>query len=784
MLRLKNKSVNIYDAGHTSNCAIGQGYSCEINYAGDRIFVSDSKVDSNNISANASVNVLDYTGTGGSNGWHYHSNIGYNTSSLGHSSQNFGYNIRCNEAGTTVIIGDRAKASRYTVSGTTWSGSSISSLGISSSYDWNFNCSPDLDLFITYQGYCWLWNGSSYDYESSHFTTRDPFESARVCVDNALTKFICCDDNGTSTDIDYVDGIHWRSYSVTPATKATSLQEIIHADFDEPFDRIASTPRNTRMRYDCTDDINTMVFVDNCFSSTAYWGDRWSHTIRVLRRTAGGSWRSMSIIGTGNSLERHSREKSILWDDPDEIPIFTPTTQQIGSGGTFVPAEMNEEGRCLVRWPASGTATTEVEFTIKLNGAILSNADTLDLRVVEYHEQYEEDTHLTTYTNIPTLTATSTASPEQTWIESFRGRNDDGTETTATWIEAAGKSFTPTGDEPFRLRYLIDEVGETGAKDYKLQYVYDEEDADADNVTYKRVRDISGVNRSTTGTLLPDLRRKIFGNSGYDDTITNQGAVELWEWDDTTRDYAFVSRCTTVDTGYHYLGSRVDSSSDGKWTIAFANGATTPNTSFGKLYYARVEANDTMTLHGGWSDRSDQAWIKSVSIADVPPYRSVACTDDGGVYTFEAPTIDGITTGGTNLQPVNTFSTIEVSDVYNKAAISGNGRVLIAVNSLYQRIGTFDWSQDAKIWKERNPDTEATKEFNHYDKTHLGHTYSTLSSSYRPYTNFFGTELIMSDNIAEFTMSSRYDKYNSQFKKGMVFFTWDDTSQLWKYKFI
>ena len=43
--------------------------------------------------------------------------------------------------------------------------------------------------------------------------------------------------------------------------------------------------------------------------------------------------------------------------------------------------------------------------------------------------------------------------------DSFRGRNDDGSESTATWIAAANTNWTQVVDANFRVRFLVQEVG-------------------------------------------------------------------------------------------------------------------------------------------------------------------------------------------------------------------------------------------------------------------------------------------------------------------------------------
>lgn len=54
----------------------------------------------------------------------------------------------------------------------------------------------------------------------------------------------------------------------------------------------------------------------------------------------------------------------------------------------------------------------------------------------------------------------------------FRGREDDGSETAASWIDTAGSNWTQTVDANFRVRFLIQEVagGMTNNQEFKFQY--------------------------------------------------------------------------------------------------------------------------------------------------------------------------------------------------------------------------------------------------------------------------------------------------------------------------
>lgn len=64
------------------------------------------------------------------------------------------------------------------------------------------------------------------------------------------------------------------------------------------------------------------------------------------------------------------------------------------------------------------------------------------------------------------LNAAATASAEQ---EGVRGRNDDGTETTATWIEAQDTDISVAPDDLFRARFLINFTGDYASTQFLLE---------------------------------------------------------------------------------------------------------------------------------------------------------------------------------------------------------------------------------------------------------------------------------------------------------------------------
>src|SRR5512139_2523990 len=56
--------------------------------------------------------------------------------------------------------------------------------------------------------------------------------------------------------------------------------------------------------------------------------------------------------------------------------------------------------------------------------------------------------------------------------DSFRGRNDNGSQTTATWKAAANANWTQNVDENFRIRFLVQNTNNRlgSAQTWRLQY--------------------------------------------------------------------------------------------------------------------------------------------------------------------------------------------------------------------------------------------------------------------------------------------------------------------------
>lgn len=174
-------------------------------------------------------------------------------------------------------------------------------------------------------------------------------------------------------------------------------------------------------------------------------------TIQLQYNLNGAGWNDVN--GTSSVVQSSA---SGNFSDGD------PTTQQIGSG-TFFQGEMEEvDGLCdNGRLDFSGSDETEVEYCLQLIGADVSAGDTIEFRVLVNGSTI-------TYTNTPTVTSAS-GSLDQ---DSYRGRNDDGGESTATWVESVNTGWFQLPDTVFRLRFLVQEFDGLGVNNAVLQLQY------------------------------------------------------------------------------------------------------------------------------------------------------------------------------------------------------------------------------------------------------------------------------------------------------------------------
>jgi hypothetical protein len=179
-------------------------------------------------------------------------------------------------------------------------------------------------------------------------------------------------------------------------------------------------------------------------------------TFQLEYNLNGGGWNDVS---SASSVVR-------AWASPN-VADSTDTTQQVGSGTYVTPNAGFDEANGQAGGASldfSGSDEVELEFCLQIRSADVSNDDTIELRVKG----------LTTYTNSPTITVSGILEFVQA---AFRARNNDGSETTATWKAAANTNWTEPvtteyyGDH-FRVRFLVQENGGVSAADKTFQLEY------------------------------------------------------------------------------------------------------------------------------------------------------------------------------------------------------------------------------------------------------------------------------------------------------------------------
>lgn len=220
-----------------------------------------------------------------------------------------------------------------------------------------------------------------------------------------------------------------------------------------------------------------------------------------------GGWNDVN----GGSLNVRSSASSNVVDGAD-------TTEQLSGPGTFIT---NNDGFDEANGLAGGTVldftTTvnqevELEYCCQVRGVDVSNGDSIQLRLVK-----EADVLLDTYTNTPTLTVPA-ARYTQT---SYRGRNDDGSESTATWKGLVNTDWDQAPDENFRIRFLIEETTDLIDSNVEFQLQYNKNTEGWNNVT-----GASSVAQASASTNLTDAGNTTEQLSGPGTFITPNDGID------------------------------------------------------------------------------------------------------------------------------------------------------------------------------------------------------------------------------------------------------------------
>ena len=133
----------------------------------------------------------------------------------------------------------------------------------------------------------------------------------------------------------------------------------------------------------------------------------------------------------------------------------------------------------------------------------------------------------------------------------FRGRNDDGNETTATWKATQGTDWTQLVDENFRIRFLIQEgAGCAGNnKVWRLQYNLAAAGYVDCSATSSVVRASASPNLADGANLTTQLTGgtdTYVGATGFDEVDCNAGGASM---DFTASDHGECEFCVQIRSG-------------------------------------------------------------------------------------------------------------------------------------------------------------------------------------------------------------------------------------------
>lgn len=688
-------AISMSDLGETAAGRAGAGGYVELNYAGDVMFVSNSDMRSGG-TVPGHVLCLHYSA-----GWTIHSQIPYTLTTLAMGSTYFGCRIMSNVAGDEVLIGDLTECARYSVSGTTWSGTRLDGIGATATIGEFWQASPDLGKFVCEYGYTYTWGGTSYTRADPEWSDTD-YASSQIKWEDSRMMWTEDENHavfvyGGVPDLPFhyrdAQSLYFVELNAGDMTDLT-LEDRIPLELPVTSAQYGPWLNEYPNIWDGSDDLNVIVtcYPFSSISTTPYEGDE---NIWVYKRGT-NTWVASSL-SSNIETEVPPSWKHVKMLGHNGVYRGVPTTQQLGGGGTFVPAPINNYGISRLKWPVSGATKTEVEFCFMLDSNYVTIGDQISFAVSEYHDNYLEDNNLTTYTNIPVGTAIAAA--PITTVQTFRGRDDDGSETAATWLAAESVGFfEPTPDEPFRLRYLLSEGVETAAKTYKLQFVAADETVGT-TINYNRVtgaRRLQGAIHSPSTRWSCDnlLRTRLVGDKLYAGTGVNQGAVKLQHWDDTTEDWADSTgtwlQHRQVDN--LYFGDEIAMSGDGKWALVGCSGVNNPyGPDTTECALVKIDGT-TISVYADTPGSETYGWCNTLRISENGK-RGVAY-GDGKIFTLTIPSVQN------GEMFVNQQYDIPIFGyAYQDMAVSGNGKVFAMVDS-YQinRFVLYDWSSDAQQW--------------------------------------------------------------------------------------
>jgi hypothetical protein len=169
---------------------------------------------------------------------------------------------------------------------------------------------------------------------------------------------------------------------------------------------------------------------------------------RIYKRTAGGT---VTQIG------------STPWND--DVEMTTATREDSWGTVSLTDTAFAENDRIIIKVFLTnvGTMATGFTGTLSFNAAAGASGDSF-FNIVE--------------------TVAFKAEPTATFDQdSFRLRNDNGSETTATWLAATNTNAPMLVDTTYRARFLVQQTGELAATDVDFEWQYNLAGAGWNNIT-------------------------------------------------------------------------------------------------------------------------------------------------------------------------------------------------------------------------------------------------------------------------------------------------------------
>jgi hypothetical protein len=653
-------SISAYDT--TKNHRFG--FSIGLDNDGSRIIIGDPYyTDTQTFQGAAYV----YTSSGGA--WSHEQSI-YGPAT---NTNEWGTSVDIDDAGDTAVITEKVldSATVYTRSGTNWSVQQTIDDPAGNGYRYANLSGDGTHLYLSpvsgSASELWTESGGTWTAESYAPVNSDSIQlndDGSECIYFAGDRYWFYEDTGSS----------WSNTNYFKYVSDT------HFTFVNSYGRISAS-----------DDFERIVHLATADGESAE-----AHTWEL-----GDAWRVPDHAQRDYIYNQTALPDLIFTAESAITSSVTPTTQQLGAG-TFEAGEIPGHASFWMLWNGGAVGETEIEYVLAAKE--LAAGKTIQFRITRYNGDA-----LATYTNTPQVTFT-----EQPILDvlDFRGRNDDGSESAATWIEDLNVDIEQKRDAIFRVRYLLSKsvlLGASVTAKYKLQYCNLTDDTtNGYHIT---------SNGATGGTISPEYSEAwpqlTLSGDGTRAFVavpyfgTNQGLIRKLSrdpHDDSWTSLFYFGSNEVAD----FLGTRIATDHTGRYLAASAPGAgtsqqgqiyiydTTDSTAY---YITTIDCPDiTNFTDFGESMGVSKDWNRLVSSCYC---KTVNCTDDAlRIYTYNlsATTATIVNSATLDFGPSTGNSTHNIT-------LSGDGLVLAVETGAdaidYSRIYIYDWDDVNQEWDYR-----------------------------------------------------------------------------------